>query len=145
MGINMTEADIRSIATTYGCKVGLWPGSYLGLLLFDRPRTISFRNPIIEKIEKRLHSMNHSISKGGVLPSSKPPYLAFPHITYHFTKCHLRWFQIEKFYTSFLWKDGTHNIKWDKVIKPHSQVGTMRLQSINLFWNNSRVSKWHEI
>lgn len=56
LGINSTQEVIESIACKYGCKMDHWLCTYLSLPLFDKPRILSFWNPIIEKIERRLKS-----------------------------------------------------------------------------------------
>lgn len=60
LGLNIEVERLNSIATVYDCKVGSWPNSYLGLPLNANPNTASFWAPVIEKIERCLHSWQHS-------------------------------------------------------------------------------------
>lgn len=53
LGINIDSSIVQSLAVAFGCKVGTWPSSYLGLPLHGKPFTTSFWDPIIEKIERQ--------------------------------------------------------------------------------------------
>ena len=48
--------------------------------------------------------------------------------------------KIERLYRSFMWKGGTHNVKWDKVSKPRSH-GSLGIQSIE-HENKALLAKW---
>lgn len=49
------EAELEeSLARELGCGVGKVPFSYLGLPIGRNPRSKSFWNPIIERVDKKL-------------------------------------------------------------------------------------------
>lgn len=66
LGLNCEEGKLRRWASLVGCKVGVFPSSYLGLPLGHNPKSLSVWNPVIEKVRKRLASWKRSFfSKGG--------------------------------------------------------------------------------
>lgn len=68
LGINCEADHITHLANMLGCKVSTWPSTYLGLPLFGKPKTASFWDPIIQKVDRRLMSWRHThASKGGRL------------------------------------------------------------------------------
>ncbi|BFG35264.1 hypothetical protein CerSpe_215380 [Prunus speciosa] len=54
LGINFNMASLEDKAGRWGCEVGSWPMVYLGMPLGGNPKTISFWNPVLEKLEERL-------------------------------------------------------------------------------------------
>ena len=66
--INFSNESLEAMASRWGCEVGSWPMLYLGLPLGDNPRSLSFWNPIVEKVEKRLQKWKRAcLLKGGRL------------------------------------------------------------------------------
>lgn len=64
-GIHTLPEDICQLVTRYNCKISRWPRSYLGLPLFGKPKSVSFRAPLWKRLKKRLPSWNNQhISKG---------------------------------------------------------------------------------
>lgn len=76
----------------YVCKRGSWPNSYLGLPLNAKPHTASFRDPILEKMRKKLSLWENSlISKGGRVTLLQASYPISPSIIYLSFPSNLRW------------------------------------------------------
>lgn len=58
MKINKSKCSLVGITLDDGLLIelaGAWPMTYLGLPLGGKPRAIKFWDPILEKVEKRLH------------------------------------------------------------------------------------------
>lgn len=60
-GINFSNDYLEAIAGSWGCEVGSWPMVYLGLPLGGNPRILTFWNPVVEKVEKRLQNGNRLV------------------------------------------------------------------------------------
>lgn len=54
VGINLSDEAVLSLAAEMGCEVGSWPLKYLGMPLGGNSRVISFWNPVVEKISRKL-------------------------------------------------------------------------------------------
>lgn len=66
LGIHIDDHDMNCLKTNLGCKQGYWPTTYLGVPLGRNPKTFSFWQPVIKKIQHKLHSWKYAfISKGG--------------------------------------------------------------------------------
>lgn len=65
-GIGVEDSLMTSFAGLLGCKVENWPLSYLGMPLGGNPQSLSFRDPVVERVQKKLATWkrNH-ISLGG--------------------------------------------------------------------------------
>lgn len=116
---------IDYLATKYGRKKETWPSTYLGLPLHGKPSSLSFWQPIINKIEKRIQSWQHNhLSKGGRLTLMNATLSNLP--TYFLSLFHVPTKvanTIESLYKIFLWsgirgKNLSHLIKWENVKKP---------------------------
>ena len=53
-GINTRQELLSSLASVLDCRVSEWPLSYLGLPLGGNPKTISFWDPLVKRISRRL-------------------------------------------------------------------------------------------
>lgn len=53
IGVGMQETIF---ARLFGCKVEAWPLKYLGLLLSGFPRSLSFWDPVAERVQKKMVS-----------------------------------------------------------------------------------------
>lgn len=106
LGINLERDRILSIAESPGCKVSNWPNSYLGLPLNANPNSMAFWTPMLEKIERRLHSwQNTYVSKGGRHTLIQATLSNLP--TYYLSLFALPnrvAMAIEKVYRNFLWR-----------------------------------------
>lgn len=68
VGIKLDKEWENRIAREIGCEIGSWPMSYLGLSLGGNPCHLSFWEPVIERVAKRLDGWNwNCLSKGGML------------------------------------------------------------------------------
>ena len=54
VGINIDSQDLAIIASLVSCQILQWLIVYLGVPLGDNPRSVSFWDPVIEKISKLL-------------------------------------------------------------------------------------------
>lgn len=129
--INVAEEKMHLLASTFGCKIGSLPFTYLGLLLgTTKPRVIDF-SPLVDRVERRLSSITSYLSYGGRLTminsvlSSLPTYfmctLKLPkkvieHIDHARRHC--------------LWRKSRENqgrcvslASWEKVCKPKKKGG----------------------
>lgn len=67
-GINWDCEKIKRMVDSWGCEVGSWPITYLCLPFGGRPRALTFWDPVVEKMEKRLQSWKKDfLSRGGRL------------------------------------------------------------------------------
>ena len=65
LGTNLSSTELNSIADSFGCKISSWPNTYLGLPFHVKSKSLMFCQPVIEKVEKKLHCWSCShISKG---------------------------------------------------------------------------------
>lgn len=88
LGINCEENWSAHLAGKFGCKQSFWPSTYLGLPLYEKPSSLTFWQPIIDKIEKRLLSWQRShLSKGGRLTLLNATLTNLP--TYYLSLFHL--------------------------------------------------------
>lgn len=62
MGINCEGSLVEDIAKKYDSKTGCWPTEYLGVHFFGKPSSITFWQPIIDKIDRRLNFIKKSIN-----------------------------------------------------------------------------------
>ena len=68
MGMGVDKDSVISLAESVGCEVEAWPITYLGMPLGGNPCSLSFWEPIISKISKRLNGWKIAfLSKGGRL------------------------------------------------------------------------------
>lgn len=88
---------MENIALKFDYKVDQWPTIYLGLPFYRKPSSLSFWQPILAKIDKRLHSWQHNhLSKGGKLTLLEP-MLANQHICFlPSSKYHQKWLRTLK-------------------------------------------------
>ncbi|CAL8157493.1 unnamed protein product [Prunus armeniaca] len=56
VGINLDDGRLNELAGAWGCEVGAWPMSYLGLPLGGNPKAIKFWDPVVEKVENILQN-----------------------------------------------------------------------------------------
>lgn len=61
LGINCSRPYLVRLAADWGCEVGNWPMTYLGLPLGGNPSAIVFWEPMIEQIETRLQKWKKSL------------------------------------------------------------------------------------
>ena len=54
LGINTSWDQISRLVSMLECKVSKWPLTYLGLPLRRNPKATIIRNPVIDRISKRL-------------------------------------------------------------------------------------------
>lgn len=92
LGINLEDHELPMLASKFSCKISSWPTTYLGLPLHCKHRSISFWDPMLEKIKKRLQTWKNSfLTKGVDLLSYKPHYPISLHTTSPFFICQKKW------------------------------------------------------
>ena len=65
--INVNQESLTCLASSLDCRVSEWPLSYLGLPLGGNPMTISFWDPVVDRISRRLDGWKKAhLSLGGV-------------------------------------------------------------------------------
>ena len=147
VGINSNGSNVERLAEMLGCGVGSWPLKYLGLPLGGNPRSVSFWNPVVDRVEKRLEGWKKAfLSRGGrltliqaVLDSLPTYYLSLFRIPSVVAKT------LESLMRNFLWEGSgeahkDHLIKWDLVSKSKETGG---LEIGNLMAKNiSLIGKW---
>lgn len=145
--INVNEASFQMAKNIWDCSITSIPIDYLGMPLGGSPKSESFWNPIIECIDRKLHSWQHSyISKGGrltliqvVLSNLPTYYLSLFRAPVAVCK------SIERKWRNFLWegtddKGGSHLVRWDIItcLKNKGGLGIDRVLSTN----DALISKW---
>ncbi|RVW80770.1 putative ribonuclease H protein [Vitis vinifera] len=146
-GINTSHDQISKLALMLGCTVSNWPLMYLGLPLGGNPKSISFWDPVIDRVSRRLDGWKKGFfitRGGGTLILS-----CLSHIPSYF----LSLFKIpasiasriEKMQRDFLWsryKEGKkdHLINWGQVCGL-KEFGGSGFGKISL-WNHALLGKW---
>ena len=51
-GINIVSQELSNTTSSVGCQILEWPLVYLGVPLGGNPRSVSFWDPVVEKISK---------------------------------------------------------------------------------------------
>ena len=146
-GINSDCEKIKRMADSWGCEVGSWPIKYLGLPLWGRPRAITFWDPVVGKMEKRLQSWKKTfLSRGGRLTLIQSVLGSLPiyYMSLFKIPCGVIG-RLEKLLKGFLWEgveEGkkNHLVKWEVVIKSKEEgglgVGNLRKR------NEALLAKW---
>lgn len=104
----MDEATVHQLAATLSCKVGSFPGAYLGLLLCSGKAGKSIWNPLVERVEKRLSVWNAKyLSLGGRITLTKAVLSSLSVYYLSVLKCPASFAsRIEKLGRDFLWQTG---------------------------------------
>lgn len=128
-GIEVERDVLQLYARILGCKTDVWPINYLGLPLGGVSRSLSFWDPVIERINNKLASWKRLyISFGGRITLIKA-VLSNLSIYYMFifkmpTKVIKR---VEKCQRDFLWEGRkekkNHLVNWKDVCHPKSKDG----------------------
>ena len=76
--INVSEEKMISLATTFGCVIGSFPFTYLGLPLGTARPTIRGLAPVNEQIERRLNACARFLPIGGRLTLVNSVFSSLP-------------------------------------------------------------------
>lgn len=127
-GIEVRGNVLLQIGQIPRCKVVDWPLKYLDLPLGGAHRSLSFWDPVIERIQNKLDSWKKGyISLGGRITLIKTVLSNFS-IYYMslFKMPEKRTLKVEKLHRDFLWEGGLtkdHLVGWKKVCCPKKEGG----------------------
>lgn len=144
--LNLEDGELSVYARLLGCEQESWPIKYLGLPLGGNPRALSFWQPVLEKMSKRLSSWKRNyISLGGRIELIKSTLSNLPTYYLSIFKAPSKVIQsIEKMQRDFIWEPGDkrkdHLLRWDMVCKPLVS-GCLGLGNISLR-NDALLAKW---
>lgn len=161
-GINVDSQVLTAFALSAGCQSLHWPLVYLGIPLGGNPRALSFWDPVVSKISKRLDNWKGAFfSLGGRITlvqsclSSIPLYfLSLFRIPVAVAK------KIERIMRDFLWSGSENTVKdhlvsWEICCRPKKEggLGLGNLVSKNValagkwLWRfpSHSSSLWHKI
>lgn len=85
VGVNVTDSWLNEAASMLGCKVGKVPFLYLGLSIGGDPRRLSFWEPVVARVKKRLLGWRSKfLSFGGRLVLLKSVLSSLPVYAFSF-------------------------------------------------------------
>ena len=135
--INVEEAQIASLAATFGCQVSSLPFTYLGLPVgTTRPRMVDFL-PLVDCMERRPTASSCFLNQGGKLQLLNPVisslsiyFLCSLHIPAGIIK------QLERIQRKCLWRKYGHDsgkslAAWDLVCRPKKK-GVLGILNLGL-------------
>lgn len=146
--VNVSEDRVYTVASRWGCPPQPLPISYLGTPLGAKSSNISFWNPVVEKIQRKLDNWRFSyISKGGRLTLIQSTLSSIPLYTLSVFKppqsiCK----QVDMILRTFLWKGANSNdhkiplVGWNKVAAPKVSGGLGFYKT--KISNDALLSKW---
>ena len=139
--VGVNEADQLAIASFFGCKVGVWPMTYLGMPVSTSKITKARFNFVVEKAKRRLSSWKcDALSSGGKAVilnsslSSTPMYMMGVYLLYEGN-----YQALDSVRNNFFWQ-GTnkkrkyHMLKWEALIRPKAFGGVdfLDIRSMNI-------------
>ncbi|XP_071739224.1 uncharacterized protein [Rutidosis leptorrhynchoides] len=146
-GVNVDHMEVAAMANLFGCKVGKFPSTYLGLPIGANMNKMESWKPVINKFEKRLADWKaSSMSFGGRLTLVNSVLNSLP--LYFFSlfrapQCVLK--NLECVRRIFFWGGSGKEtkipwVKWDEVLLPFEEGGLNlgALKSSNL----ALIGKW---
>ena len=106
--INLAEERATSLAQTFGCVLGTFPFTYLGLPLgLTKPKVVDFL-PLVNRCERRLLCTSTFLSQTGHLEVTNSIFTTLPMFymcTFQLHKTTIK--QIDKFRKHRLWREQT--------------------------------------
>jgi hypothetical protein len=138
--INISEEKTNHLAATFGCSVGSFPFTYLGLALgLSKPRVEDFM-PLVNRCEKRLISTSLFLSQAGKLQMVNFVFTSLPSFfmcTFHLHTTVID--QVDKYRKHCLWRgsDESNRINakaaWEMVARPKIDggIGVLDLKTQN--------------
>jgi hypothetical protein len=138
--INLSEDRTNHLAATFGCSVGSFPFTYLGLPLgLTKPRVEDFL-PLVNRCERRLISTSLFLSQAGKLQMVNSVFTSLP----TFFMCTFQLHatvreQVDKYRKHCLWRGSDDNSRinakaaWTMVARPKLEggLGVLDLQTHN--------------
>jgi hypothetical protein len=142
------DAPFMGVAAKFlNCKLGKFPFIYLGLPVGANPRKEATWDPVIEVLQKRLHSWkNRFVSLGGRVVLINLVLATIPLFYLSFMKLPTKvWKKIVSIQRSFLWggasaKEKIAWVKWFDVCRS-KEDGGLGVRNIRLV-NISLLTKW---
>ena len=130
LGLNIEPDRLSNIANMLGCVSGVWPLNYLGLPLGRNPSSLSFWDPVIERVTKRVEGWHKGcLSRGGRLVLLQSVLGSIPiYFLSIFKIPNKPALILEKIMRDFFWEgkgEGKkdHLIKWEVVSKSKKNGG----------------------
>lgn len=146
-GINVDDASLQMAKNIWVCSISTLPIEYLGMPLGGSPKLEYLWNPIIERIDRKLHSWHHSyISKGGRLTLIQAVLSNLPTYYLSLFKAPVAVCKsIERKWRNFIWegtddKGRSHLVRWDIITSPKNKGG-LSIDRVKLT-NDALISKW---
>jgi hypothetical protein len=128
--INLSVERTKHLAATFGCSVGSFPFTYLGLPLgLTKPRIEDFL-PLVTRCERRLVSTSLFLSQAGKLQMVNSIFTSLP--MFFMSTFHLHVIvreQVDKYRKHCLWRGNDENNRinakaaWPMVTKPKLEGG----------------------
>ena len=145
--INMSVEEAEVLASDFGCIVGSFPFTYLGLHLgLSKPKIADFL-PLVSRCERRLICTSTLLSQAGRLQLTNSVFSALPTFfmcTFKLHKTVIK--QVDKYKKHCLWKGADLNAKntpkaaWEMVTLPKKEGGlgvlNFRIQNEALLLKN---------
>jgi hypothetical protein len=128
--INISPERLNHLASTFQCKAGSLPFTYIGLPLSLNEPTVQDCLPLVHRIERRLASTSMFLTQGGKLEMVNSVMSSLP----TFYMCTIKLpisiiSQIDKYRMHCLWRGGDVNARkpslaaWKMVSRPKMEGG----------------------
>ncbi|KAF5764949.1 hypothetical protein HanRHA438_Chr15g0710101 [Helianthus annuus] len=145
--VNVVQEEVAGVAREIGCKNGIFPCNYLGLMIRTNMNKVVSWKSVLDAFDKRLAVWKKTtLSEGGRLTLLKAVMETIP--TYYFSlfKAPVKIIkQLEAKRRSFFWgvsedKNKMCCVKWEKVTRPKEDggLGLTPLRDTNI----ALLSKW---
>jgi hypothetical protein len=145
--INVSEEEIQRLALTFGCSVGSFPFTYLGLPMVTTKPKFEDLTPMMDRVERKLSGCTTWLSYTGrlqMLNAAITPITTYAMCTVRLPRGVID--NIDRLRKQCLWRGNSENKKggnlvaWDIVQKPKDKGG---LGVINLRLQNDALLLKH--
>ncbi|RHN70051.1 putative reverse transcriptase zinc-binding domain-containing protein [Medicago truncatula] len=147
VGVNVTDSWLNEAASMLGCKVGKVPFLYLGLSIGGDPRRLSFWEPVVARVKKRLLGWRSKfLSFGGRLVLLKSVLSSLPVYAFSFFRAPSGIIStLESLFINFFWGGSEDQrkiswVSWNNICasKINGGLGVRRMREFNV----SLLGKW---
>lgn len=137
--LNIQEDKIQLLANTFGCTIGSFPFTYMGLPLWVSKPNVEAFQPIVSRCEKRLLSTSYFFTQAGRLQLTNDVFSALPMFAMCTQLLHkIAIKQVDKYRKYCLWRGANINEKkpskaaWEMVCLPkEGGLGVLQLDTQN--------------